>query len=405
MTPVPGSQEELRRFAELQARLPSLFRRVFTDDRAPRTVVVVPGLSLDPDVLAKITGGLHYEERQLSMLLLLRMPHTHVVFVTSLPLDQVIVDYYLHLLSGVPASHARRRLTLLTAHDASPLTLTQKILDRPRLLARIRRAIGDPADAHLSCFNSTERERTLAVQLGIPLYACDPQLVTLGSKSGSRRIFREAGVLLADGSERLRDAGDVTSALVEVKRRNPELERAAVKLEDGFSGEGNAVFDYAGAPTGAGLPAWVRRELPKRLDFAAAGEHWESYEPKLEQMGGIVEAWLVGDKRPPSVQMRITRVGSLELISTHDQVLGGSSQQVFLGSTFPASSAYARELHEIGERVGEVLRSHGVLGRFGVDFVSVQEAGRWQHYAIEINLRKGGTTHTMQMLQYLTGGR
>jgi hypothetical protein len=51
------------------------------------------------------------------------------------------------------------------------------------------------------------------------------------------------------------------------------------------------------------------------------------------------------------------------------------------------------------------MLAKGVLGRFGVDFVCVREGGTWRHYAIEINLRKGGTTHTFQTLQYLTGGR
>jgi hypothetical protein len=37
--------------------------------------------------------------------------------------------------------------------------------------------------------------------------------------------------------------------------------------------------------------------------------------------------------------------------------------------------------------------------------VSVPAEDGWRHYAIEINLRKGGTTHTFQMLQFLTGGR
>jgi hypothetical protein len=39
-----------------------------------------------------------------------------------------------------------------------------------------------------------------------------------------------------------------------------------------------------------------------------------------------------------------------------------------------------------------------------VDFVSVPHAGGWDHYALEINVRKGGTTHSLQMLQFLTGG-
>jgi len=52
----------------------------------------------------------------------------------------------------------------------------------------------------------------------------------------------------------------------------------------------------------------------------------------------------------------------------------------------------------------EQMLDRGALGRLGVDFVSVHEEGRWCHYALEINLRKGGTTHTFRILQLLTGG-
>ena len=56
-------------------------------------------------------------------------------------------------------------------------------------------------------------------------------------------------------------------------------------------------------------------------------------------------------------------------------------------------------------RAARVLADKGVLGRFGIDFISVKEADGWKHYAIEINLRKGGTTHPFLMLQFLTDGR
>jgi hypothetical protein len=55
-------------------------------------------------------------------------------------------------------------------------------------------------------------------------------------------------------------------------------------------------------------------------------------------------------------------------------------------------------------QAGAVLRDQGVLGRFSVDFVSVRSGPAWKHWAIEINLRKGGTTLPYQMLQYLTDG-
>ena len=244
----PGFAEELRRFAPIQERLAPLFRRrVFPYPRAPRTVVV-PSLSLDPEELAKISGVHHYEERMLCMLMLLRMPCTHMVFVTSQPVATPIVDYYLHLLPGVPFRHARRRLTLLSCHDGSELPLTQKILERPRLLGRIWGAIPDPESAHITCFNSMPLERTLAVKLDIPLYANDPALDYLGSKSGGPEVFREAGVRAPEGFEHLRDEGDVVEAMAELKRRRPEVRRVVTKLNQGFSGEGNAIFPCEDAP-------------------------------------------------------------------------------------------------------------------------------------------------------------
>ncbi len=400
----PGSVEERAAFAALQSRLPGLFRRVFADPLAPRTVVIVPGLSVDPDVLATVTGGLHYEERQLAMLMLLRLPNTRVVFVSSTPVEAAIVDYYLDLLTGVPRAAARERLVMLSASDASPVSLTRKILDRPRLLQRIRDAAGDPADAHLSCFNVTDWERTLAVRLGIPLYGCNPDLQQFGSKSGSRAAFREAGIALPDGAEDLNSVDEVVDALAELRQRDPTLARAALKLNDGFSGEGNAVFSYAGCPT-TDVRRWVQAHVPLNLAFEARDMRWERYAEKLVATGSIVESWITGEGlRSPSVQLRITPVGGLEIISTHDQILGGPSGQVFQACTFPADPAYARDIQDLAMRVGNVLQTHGVLGRFGVDFVSVPRAGRWHHHAIEINLRKGGTTHTFQMLQFLTGG-
>jgi hypothetical protein len=403
--PEPGSAEELKAFARIQERLTPLAQRIISDPGAPQTVVVVPSLTLDAEELAKVSGVHHYEERLLCMLMLLRMPRTHLVFVTSQPIATAIVDYFLHLLPGVPLRHARRRLTLLSCHDASDVPLTRKILERPRLIERIRAAIPDPGTAHLTCFNSTALERSLAVRLDIPLYGNDPELNYLGTKSGSREVFREAGVPLPEGFEHLRDEQDIVEAVVELKRRNPALRRAAIKLDEGFSGEGNAVFPYEGAPEDTELERWVRAELPGRIRFEAENETWEHYCHKFAEMGGIVECWVEGKEvRSPSVQCRINPLGNASIVSTHDQVLGGPSGQIFLGSTFPADAEYSRDLKEVGQRVGDVLKDRGALGRFAIDFISVKREGRWEHAAIEINLRKGGTTHPYLILRFLTDG-
>ncbi|MGB0389251.1 MAG: peptide ligase PGM1-related protein [Ardenticatenaceae bacterium] len=403
--PQPGSALEKQQFGELQANLAVMFERVFPNPNVARTVVVIPSFSLDAEELAKVSGIYHYEERMLCLLMLLQLPRTKVIYVTSQPIHPSIIDYYLHLLPGIPGLHARKRLTVLSCDDSSSLPLTEKILARPRLLQDIRDAIADPSSAHITCFNSTPLERTLAVQLNIPLYACDPALSHLGSKSGSREAFRQAGIDYPDGFENLRDEEQIFEALTELKMRHPDLRKAVIKLNEGFSGEGNAVFSYEGHPEKSALKAWIRRELPLRIRFEAPTENWVHFRHKFAQMEGIVECWIEGqNKRSPSVQCRINPLGEAVIVSTHDQVLGGPSGQVFLGCSFPADEAYRLEIQEAGLRVADVLKQNGAIGRLAIDFISVKSGEEWKHYAIEINLRKGGTTHPFLMLQFLTNG-
>ena len=405
LIPAPGSPEELRAFAELQRGLAPMFSRVFSNPEAPRTVVVIPSMSLDHEELVKLRGASRYEERFLCLLVLLRLPATRVVYITSEPVAASIVNYYLGLVRDVGPRDARDRLTMLTCDDPSAAPLTEKILARPRLVARIRGLIDDLGSSHLTCFTATALERTLAVRLGLPLYGCDPALWHLGTKSGSRDVFHRAGVLAPPGYEHLRGEEDVIRALVDLKREHPDVQRAVIKLEEGFSGEGNAIFTYDGAPSGRCLTRWVRDVLPRCVRFVAPGESWPTYRDELARMGGIVEAFVSGtEMRSPSVQCRIDPSGATQIISTHDQVLGGASGQVYLGCKFPAEISCCPGLHAAARRVTDVLAGEGVVGRFGIDFVSTRVHNEWRHYAIEINIRKGGTTHPFLTLQLLTDG-
>jgi hypothetical protein len=40
-----------------------------------------------------------------------------------------------------------------------------------------------------------------------------------------------------------------------------------------------------------------------------------------------------------------------------------------------------------------------------LDFIVLRSRWRWEQYAIEVNLRKGGTTHPYLVLHFLTGGK
>jgi hypothetical protein len=399
------SYEEARQFKQLQYKFSGQFESVFPDKMAAKTVVIIPSLTLDPEIANKIDGMLYYEERMLCLLLLLRMPRTHVIYLTSMPIDPAIIDYYIHLLPGITGYHARQRLTLLSCFDSSQKSLTEKILERPRLIERIRDSIPHNHIAHLSCFNVTDLERSLAVKLQLPIYGCDPDLLYLSTKSTGRKIFRKSGINVPPGFEDLVNMGDIIKALTALKQRNPHLLKAVVKMNDGFSGEGNAVFSYRGAPENDTLKQWIGEHLIANLQIVATNLNFEAFIKKFEQMGGMVEAFIEGfPKESPSVQCRINPLGKIDIISTHDQLLGGENGQIFLGATFPALNEYAGEIGRMGRKIAEELRKYGVLGRFGIDFISVKEKDEWKHYAIELNLRKGGTTHPYIMLQFLTDG-
>lgn len=405
--PQRGSEEEIQLFKHLQNQLVNQFENAFPNPIAEKTIIIIPSLTLDPEILQKIDGIMHYEERMLCLLMLLRMPRTKIVYVTSVPIDAIVIDYYLHLLPGITGYHARQRLTLLSCYDFSAISLTQKILNRPRLIERIRRHIQPTEAVHMVCFNVTQLERSLSVILNIPIYGCDPDLFPLGNKSNGRKLFKECGLKVPYGYEDLSSASEIAEALAALKLRNPNLRKAVIKMNEGFSGEGNAIFRYPlSLSREETTPQFLLHLLPRHIAIVASNLSYETYMQKFTEMGGIVEDFVEGVIiTSPSVQCRINPSGGCDIISTHDQVLGGDGNQVYLGAYFPAKEAYAGELAALTMPLCEVLRDKGVIGRFGVDFISKRNAqGKWQHYAIEINMRKGGTTHPFLMLNFLTDG-
>jgi hypothetical protein len=400
-------------FQELQSQLQPHWCD-FDDDRraiAPNgsgaegcDLLVVPSLSMDRSQMDLVTGSHHYEERQLFSLIRLRHPGVRAVYVTSKLLPELVVDAVLELLPGVPASHARRRLHLFDADDASPRPLTEKLLERPALLARIQELLR-PRRSLMTCFNVTDLEKQLSERLQVPLLGTDPALGYWGSKAGSRELFHRCGVPHPPGSGLVHDLEALAEATAQLWEDHPELERVVVKLNEGFSGEGNAPLELPPLELAATHGKERRMRLRAALDrLAMPPPQWRQL---LQSQGALVEAWLLGGEelRSPSVQGTIHPGGRVEVLSTHEQILGGPSGQTYLGCRFPADGAYRAELMRHGQAVGERLAAKGALERYAVDFVARRFGARWDLQAIEVNLRKGGTTHPYMALRYATNGR
>ena len=392
----------MRDFQSLQATLPDIFARVAANPDLPHTVVVVPSFPITEAARANAPAALHYEERMFYELAHLRRSQCRIVYVTSVEPDRSVLDYYFSLLCGVPKRHVRERTTLLNCGDASYEALSTKILNRPRLLQRIRDLIGDRKLAWLVSLTSNPTERDLALALGIPFHANDPARGHIGTKSGSREIFREANVLHPDGFAALRDRDDVVDALCRLKRAKPALERCVIKTNEGIAGQGNATLGLSACPVSnrEETRSWLQDNLTS-MSFEDPTMSPEPFFARLAQEGGVVEEFIEGAvKHFPSGQARITPDGSVEPFATHDQVFSGAGQ-VFLGCSFPADAGYREEIGAVTKQIGARLSAKGGRGPYGVDFVIVAGGPT---YAIEINLRVTATGIAYDFLHYLTNG-
>jgi hypothetical protein len=313
------------------------------------------------------------------------------------------VDAVLELLPGVPTSHARRRLHLFDADDASARPLTEKLLERPALLARIKELLR-PGRSYISCFVVTELEKRLSELLQVPLLGTDPALGWWGSKAGSRELFARCGVPHPAGSALVHDLDALAEVTADLWEGQPQLRRCVVKLNEGLSGEGNAPLELEPLQLAELSGPQRRARLRAALDtLPMPAPDWRTL---LAQQGALVEAWLEGGDAltSPSVQGTIHPGGTVEVLSTHEQILGGPSGQTYLGCCFPAEDAYRLELMRHGRAVGEALAAEGALERYAVDFIARRLDGRWDLQAIEVNLRQGGTTHPYMALRAITWG-
>ncbi|MBV8984356.1 MAG: hypothetical protein JO248_07945 [Acidimicrobiia bacterium] len=361
------------------------------------TVVVLPSATFPESELRKIVGIQHYEERLLCATSLLAERDVELVYITSLPVDEAIVEYYLGFLPD--PDDARRRFHQVVVGEDSGRALSAKVLDAPDVIETVRRLVGGAENAYLSPFNVTALEGRVAELLGLPLFGASPRLASLGSKTESRRAARKAGVDVLDGEEDLRSVAELEAALEGLHARRPNAQAAVMKLNDGFSGQGHAIVE---------LDGFTSLE-DARITFIAEEESWASYSAKVEQGGAVVEQLVrVPGVVSPSVQLRITPGGAVEVVSNHDQILGGLHDQVYLGCRFPARADYRLDIQERARRVGEVLAADGVIGPFGIDFVllpgDADGDDRWEYNLSEINLRMGGTTHPFWMARAVTGG-
>ncbi|MFH1537150.1 MAG: peptide ligase PGM1-related protein, partial [Patescibacteria group bacterium] len=394
-------KQKYKRLADYLKKNPTL---IDDDYNKPRTIVMVTSFSLDPEELRKVFGIEFYEERLLYFIGLLKNSNTKLIFVSSVEINPDIIDYYLDIYSEDKQQRQdmKKRLIMKVAGDSgSYLSLTQKILKKKKIIAEIKKQIPNKKQAVLRCFNSTEDEEKLAVQLGIPLYAPMAKFVPYGSKSGCRKVFIDSGVEVPPGHEDIKNFDELLKAICQMKKKDKKLEKVVLKFNYSFSGGGNAILNVKKLPSKKedAYNYMLRYLRPVEEDLSN-----KKYLEKYFQHGGIVEEWMMQENTgSPSVQLAIKPNKEVEITSTHEQLLA-EDRQTFLGCRYPARKKSLIAIKESSLKIGRHLAKKGIIGRFAIDFIVQKKKDKYTDpRAIEINLRKGGTTHPYFMTKLVTG--
>lgn len=390
--------------------------------RGERTFVVVPGINHTKHVdLSRIKGLPFTEERMFFFLFLLKYSNTKIVYVTSRGFNTELFKYYVGLVSDSEEDLEKnlKQLVHIEVNDArDDISLVQNVLESPKIITKIKKAITDPNKAVLRCYNATEMERRLAVKLGIPLFGSEQKFDFIGSKSGGRKVFKLAKTNVIPGFEDLKNISELVVSVAKLAKKHPSYKKMVVKCNYAASGKGNAILkisdffedlniDRVKTPTETVIKL-LKKNLKDYFSFQKEDDTAESYFNKFNRSGGIVELFIPGAvKYSPSTQVVINTNKKATITSTHEQVLGGPDGQLYMGCKFPAVPSHRKLIIKEGEKIASLLSKKGIIGNFAIDYVVVYDKNHKNPivWPIEINLRKGGTTHPFRSAFFLTGAR
>ena len=312
-----------------------------------------------------------------------------LVVVPRRPTPEVL-DYYFSLIPEERRASARARLHVLEVPDPSHRSIAEKLLDRADLVDELRRADRRPARLH----RAVERHRPRG-----------------GGRAGARRADQRLGAAAVAARVQERrsppvqggggpGAGRAARTCAPSTTSSPPSRPCApprphvagvvIKHDDSGAGDGNQVVDLRTPgdlrATLEALPEWYLDDLADGRRRRGAHHRHAVHHPER------------ADRR--AARRRVV------VLATHEQVMGGAGGQVYMGCRFPADARLRRRAGAPRARGGGAAGGARRAGSASIDFAAARDArGRWHLHALEVNLRKGGTTHPYAALRNLAPGR
>lgn len=362
---------------------------------SPPTIVSVQSVSLGGLTSRYLRGLNHFEERNFYQVDLLRGGGT-CVMVLSDDVDSAFMQYAIRRAAGacgLAADEVHRRLRIVKVPTDGCTSLSRLLLEDFHAFAALKEALADLEGPVLDFWNVSEDEVALAAALRLPYLGLPPRMLEADSKSGSRALFESQGIPMPAG---YRGIGNLREARASLRTLARETAAGSflIKLDREEAGNGIArvrreMLDASEGEFIAGL------EISKRIPV-------EAFLHQLGAQGCVVEEFIEAPFTAfPSVKMNVLPDGRVLNLATHDQVLSGMA---YAGSRFPADAGYRKALIAFGRKIATAMSASGVRGIVSADFVATRDTptGTWTLRGLEVNARKGATTHPYCWTRLLT---
>ena len=261
--------------------------------------------------------------------------------------------------------------------DSSPRPLSEKLLERPRLLAADRaRSIPDRVAITPRPLQHDRAGAGPRARARHPDVRRRPAARSIsGTKTGCRRLFAEVGVPHPLGVEDLhtpRRARRRRSA--SCVRQRPEHAQVIVKLNEGVSGEGNAIVDLRGLPA-PGSPTSARRCDSGCGRWSSSRRHAVRRVPRPSSPSAAASSRSAIDGRRAAEPERAAaghadRRGRAA-VDARPAARRAERAELPRAAASRRTSATPGDHEPTRHAIGERLAREGVLGRFALDFVVV----------------------------------
>ena len=351
-------------------------------------VVCLSSMTFDSILTEAIVGLKHYETRCLWEISKVKKSGTVVHFFSKYKIRHEALEHFYQAFDF--SEEEKNRVFLYSVESILgevelDIDLSDYVLKNEKV-RRVFKSITLSKNCYLECFVLTAKELEISKVYNLPSFWMHHRVDYFKTKSGNRFLLKNV-TKVPDGIGDLYSIEDVVSAVLRLHRKT-QSKKMVIKLNDGVSGDGNGFFHL---PEKVNVHS-IRQSLIE-CKFVSSKMTYTKFFKEFAKLGGVVEIFVEGPKKAsPSVQLFLKPDMTFEILSSHEQVLDDSGSR-FLGARFPAYNYHRSEITLEAEKVAKKLIEQKIFGIVGLDFLTISKANKIETYLIEINLRKGGTTH------------